>query len=571
MDKKELLKRWALAYTEPSLFYIPWKEYNSDDEYFTVTLIPHVNYYDVFDEKVIKNATLYDIYSKGFTKEQQNVYGGLHDKIRGESNVYIAKDLNGNIVASSTVCDYMSVAKKQKEEKLLDYTLEYYDVDIYTYSSYNTKRYIIKNILNIDDIEELKNHVENRLHTLFILQTGEIYAYISVLQKVGQYHYKTGKFHFTDKNFYITYMVVSCGQIGSYDYYAESINQHPILKLKKGTYIIEQLVSSNSCNLMTPMKIDVSDNMVINYRTKLNGFILRAFLEKGNDSVFEWSKILNYGTDYTLVSMNVGEFGTFISKSQIYDISDYSLQVEQDVKTAGASIDILTEDKKYVITYGSNSIWTIKHIEQRGDFFDPSLILYPKSFSEETISHFNSSYPLGTKTSIDRMDYYSSFFPYFKIYSIHPSEPFDRNKLPSILEVEKIISSKTPEEWLSLRYRDINNYYGIEYHGSSSYAVNLYFTKDAKQATCLDDTIYADEHSDFNLVSHYYKSDSVDIEKYKQYVHTSNSYYLKDDDRVVFRNYTTCLSGKFEYADGWNEEKISEMTYQMRGVLFNNQ
>ena len=26
MDKKELLKRWVLAYTEPSLFYIPWKK-----------------------------------------------------------------------------------------------------------------------------------------------------------------------------------------------------------------------------------------------------------------------------------------------------------------------------------------------------------------------------------------------------------------------------------------------------------------------------------------------------------------------------------------------------------------
>ena len=155
MDKKELLKRWFLAYTEPSLFYIPWKEYNSDDEYFTVTLIPHVNYYDVFDEKVIKNATLYDIYSKGFTKEQQNVYGGLHDKIRGESNVYIAKDLNGNIVASSTTHDYMSVAKKQAEETLLGYTVEYYDTDIF--ASYNTQRYIIKNISHIDDIEELKN------------------------------------------------------------------------------------------------------------------------------------------------------------------------------------------------------------------------------------------------------------------------------------------------------------------------------------------------------------------------------------------------------------------------------
>ena len=37
MDKKELLKRWALAYTEPSLFYVPWgKRQNPYGEYITV-------------------------------------------------------------------------------------------------------------------------------------------------------------------------------------------------------------------------------------------------------------------------------------------------------------------------------------------------------------------------------------------------------------------------------------------------------------------------------------------------------------------------------------------------------
>lgn len=36
MDRKELLKRWALAYTEPSLFYIPWKEKCSYGEQITV-------------------------------------------------------------------------------------------------------------------------------------------------------------------------------------------------------------------------------------------------------------------------------------------------------------------------------------------------------------------------------------------------------------------------------------------------------------------------------------------------------------------------------------------------------
>lgn len=37
MDKRELLKRWALAYTEPSLFYVPWgKRQNPYGEYITV-------------------------------------------------------------------------------------------------------------------------------------------------------------------------------------------------------------------------------------------------------------------------------------------------------------------------------------------------------------------------------------------------------------------------------------------------------------------------------------------------------------------------------------------------------
>ena len=45
MDKKELLKRWALAYTEPSLFYIPWKNdkegrisINSGSSYYTTII-----------------------------------------------------------------------------------------------------------------------------------------------------------------------------------------------------------------------------------------------------------------------------------------------------------------------------------------------------------------------------------------------------------------------------------------------------------------------------------------------------------------------------------------------------
>lgn len=39
MDKKELLKRWALAYTEPSLFYVPWKKSKKKPYYEYVTIV----------------------------------------------------------------------------------------------------------------------------------------------------------------------------------------------------------------------------------------------------------------------------------------------------------------------------------------------------------------------------------------------------------------------------------------------------------------------------------------------------------------------------------------------------
>ena len=566
MDKKELLKRWALAYTEPSLFYIPWKEYNSDDEYFTVTLIPHVNYYDVFDEKVIKNATLYDIYSKGFTKEQQNVYGGLHDKIRGESNVYIAKDLNGNIVASSTTHDYMSVAKKQAEETLLGYTVEYYDTDIF--ASYNTQRYIIKNISHIDDIEELKNQVQNRWNTLFILQTGEIYAYTSALKCVGRYDYKIDKFHFTDKNYYMSHMIISCSQVGSYS--TENKSHHPILRLKKGTYIIEQLISSNSCDIMVPMKISVSENMTIDYKTKLNGFILRAFLEQSTEPSFIWSE--RSGTGYPILKeMSVGTFGTFVSTVKTYDISNYSLQVEQSVKTAGSSISASTEDGQSYITYGSNSIWAVlTHGYYGYDYFSNNLILYPIPLLEETILK-GAPCDMGTVVGLTSMNYYSNVFLYFNLYKFHPSTPFDSNQLPSISEVEKIIVSKTPEEWLSVGFQDINEYYGVEYNRRSQFSERLYYTKDGAQGTCLDDVIFADEKSNINLVSNYFKSETVNIEDYKNYERVSTCFYVKDDGKRFYKNYSNYLSGETKYADGWNDTKISEITSQMRDILFNNQ
>lgn len=77
MDKKELLKRWALAYTEPSLFYVPWKRHKSNYyEYITVQFETH--------EHTIENwqrDPVFAIYRADDTKYERPIYcTALYDK-----------------------------------------------------------------------------------------------------------------------------------------------------------------------------------------------------------------------------------------------------------------------------------------------------------------------------------------------------------------------------------------------------------------------------------------------------------------------------------------------------------
>ena len=574
MDKRELLKRWMLAYTEPSLFYVPWEK--NDDEYFTVTLIPHVDYFDTLTESFITNTTLQDIYIKGTNYENQRKFGGIHDFIY-ESNSYIARDVNNNIVATSRWVDYMVAAQKIDESPIDNYTMEIYDVNMFE-GSY-TKRFVIKNIENLDDIDLLKEKITVSIsYVLFVLKNGEIYRTIfkySQVKKVGTYDYKKNKYHFSDKNFYSLHMVYHSPEGLRYYLNDEEIGKHPTLKLKKGTYTIEQIESSGGCEIMPPITITVDGDMVIDYRIKLNGYIVRAFLTNNSEPSFLRS-IKEFNNDWSLIYTATGKFETFKSTTQVYDLSDYSLQVEQTIKTAASGGNIPIDNGKYLEDYGANSMWTVTYDDIHSYQLN-STICYPESFSEESILNWHPSYwaGIGTDPTKGGVQYHSNAYLYFYLYKFKPSTPFNVNELPDISEVEKIISSKSPEEWIHYGFERINNYYGVQCYGMDKCfryqeIIKNYITPEGNSGNCFNDILYAHEGSLVNVVDSYNKSKSADIEKYEKCNQYAKRYdeYEKIEGKRIYKNYTTYLSDEIKYADGWDETKVNSMLEQIAENMY---
>ena len=99
MDKKELLKRWALAYTEPSLFYVPWNEKHHT---YTVEFLRYANIQ--FSKLVSPSSHRYKSYTYMITDEI--CYSWLNAS-------YYIYDKNGNY--------YNSIGEKFKSEKPLNF------------------------------------------------------------------------------------------------------------------------------------------------------------------------------------------------------------------------------------------------------------------------------------------------------------------------------------------------------------------------------------------------------------------------------------------------------------------
>lgn len=99
MDKKELLKRWALAYTEPSLFYVPWK---GKHHTYTVEILRYANIQ--FSKLVSPSSNRYKLYTYMITDEI--CYSWLNA-------FYYIYDKNGNY--------YNSIGEKFKSKKPLNF------------------------------------------------------------------------------------------------------------------------------------------------------------------------------------------------------------------------------------------------------------------------------------------------------------------------------------------------------------------------------------------------------------------------------------------------------------------
>ena len=369
-------------------------------------------------------------------------------------------------------------------------------------------------------------------------------------------------------------------------YSLEDIGKHPTLKLKKGTYTIEQIQSSGGCEIMPPITITVDGDMVIDYHTKLNGYIVRGFLASNPEPSFLISE-KEFNNDWSLIYTATGKFETFKSTTQVYDLSDYSLQVEQTIKTAGSGGGIPIDDGKHLESYKANSMWTV--IYNNLHLYEiNSTICYPKSLSEDAILNiYSSSYwsklgsGLGTDPTNNKINYNSNFHLYFHLDKRNSSTPFNVNELPDISKAEKIISSKTPDEWIKVvehtvyLTEQINDYYNIRVSDCRHFSeiTKNYITPEGKSGNCFDDILYFEEGSSVNLVDSFSKNEFADIEKYKKCHQYARRYdvYEKNEEKLIFKNYTTYYSDELKYADDWDEEKFNSVLEQIVDNMFNEQ
>ena len=354
MNKKELLRRWVLGYVEPRLFYLPQKD---NDEYYTVTIIPQIDYFDTYDEKVITDVTFGDVYTKGYINASNNKFGGLaySDMIR-ESNFYVAYDTQGNVADCSLWRDFMSMAVCRYSDDKGSYILEYYHAPSFLSDS-NQEIRVIKNVPNTDYAKQIFDdgwgtyYNNYGVNVLFIFESGDIYVWklvdsttnpwIYEMTRVGNYDYKTDKYCFDDKDFYFTYMI-----LGNYwntpNNYPISFtasgqvlmnNGHAILRLKKGTYTIEQGVSSIGCDMMPEQTITVNGNMTLYYKTTLNGIVIRSELQDCADPyhlLYDNSNNSHWKDKWFIES---GSYGSLECTNYTYRLSDYALQVKQQLVT----------------------------------------------------------------------------------------------------------------------------------------------------------------------------------------------------------------------------------------------
>lgn len=623
MDKKELLRRWVLGYVEPSLFYLPQKD---NDEYYTVTIIPQIDYFDTYDEKVITDVTFGDVYSKGYINANNQRFGGLaYSNMIRESNFYVAYDTQGNVADCSLWRDFMSMAVCRYSDDKGSYILEYYHAPKFLSDS-NQEIRVIKNVPNTDYAKLIFDdgwgtyYNNYGVNVLFIFESGDIYVWklvdsttnpwIYEITRVGQYDYKTDQYYFDDKDFYFTYMILgnywntpnNQPMLFSGSGQALMNNGHAILRLKKGVYTIEQGVSSIGCEMMPAQTITVNGNMTLYYKTILNGIVIRSELQDCADPYhLLYDNSNNSWKEKWFIES--GSYGSLECVNSTYRLSDYSLQVKQQLITwCGDGSNIPSKDGTRLNYYTGKHIrfFTTNDGTEDGEIIATMYdnILSKRSLSAEECSELglNGYIAIGTQITPTSVYYYGKPYVQFWVREVSKTPhgyPLDFNiydYYPTIIEIEGAINKKKLTDWVRLsrnpeyigeiiKEDEYMRYYIQAY--SNIRIINTYqYTSNYRNQVIFSDVVYANENSTVNMVKNFQKADSADIDEYIKYTNMSQRYdyvqvYNEDGSilgsQAEYKNYVTCVSPEYKISDKWTDEEYTKLQVQMKEKLFEEQ
>lgn len=622
MDKKELLRRWTLGCVEPSLFYLPQKD---SDEYYTVTIIPQIDYFDTYDEKVITDVTFGDVYTKGYINASNNKFGGLaySDMIR-ESNFYVAYDTQGNVADCSLWRDFMSMAVCRYSDDKGSYILEYYHAPSFLSDS-NQEIRVIKNVPNTDYAKQIfddgwRTYYNNYGNSvLFIFESGEIYVWKLAdsttnpwtyeMTIVGYYDYKTDKYNFDDKDFYFTYMILGSywntpnNQPASFTASNQILmdNGHAILRLKKGTYTIEQGVSSVGCDMMPAQTITVNGNMTLYYKTTLNGIVIRSELQDCADPYhLLYDNSNNSWKDKWFIES--GSYGSLECVNSTYRLSDYSLQVKQQLITwCGDGSNIPSKDGTRLNYYTGKHIrfFTTNDGTEDGEVIEYMFdnILSKRALSDSECSELGiNDYNKGTLVYPKGAYYYANPYVefcvsvYYKSLSGYPTGINEYDCYPTITEIEGTINKKSLVDWCRsagdteykgefIKEDEYATYY---VNGGTTRIINTYqSSSNARNQVLFSDTVYAYDNSTVNMVIGYEKTDTANIDEYMKYINNTSQRYdyvqIYNEDgypsrsQVQYKNYVTCVSPEYKISDRWTDEEYTKLQEQMKEKLYEEQ
>ena len=639
MDVKETLTRWSRAYKEPSLFYVPVKK-SSDDEYYNITFHMMVDYFDTVDEKILTNMTIEQLW----TKYRENTsdwahakYGSIGGNVNTESSFFVAYDTNGNIADCSLWRDAMSFSEIAETEEIDGYVIETYRVTKVPHMSYGWYRRVIKNIPNEETIDTLLETYQDYNISLYVLHSGEVYikvfdrydtetkTYYYKKQKVGTYSYSNDKFSIDDENVYYDYMILGnnskwnnyggtptvFGYTSSNDYNTTA----PMLMLKKGTYIIKQIVSAAGCELMTPFTITVDGDKTIYYKINLKGLIQRAELvdcSDGYHKLYDGSDISGYNDKWTIDANK--SYGSLETINYTYRLSDNKLLVRQRCSngySGGIYIvhSIMGEQNKengwiacsgklvrYYLTYGG-----YPHKDDEASLYDDDTIVtysYTTILSKQPLNEQElqligiTKNESGIQISTGSVYFYDNRYMTFSVgggvYNPYETDiGFEEyQNIPTADEIAATINKRSLSEWYTTR--DEKDEYGshglmikddghcrwyVFYNGTTSSLYDYHNLSYSQRL--LNETTGSNRGSQINVVLDYYESDNIDIENVKKYMTNNIPAYSHNYDgkstNNVYKNYLTLLSSEVKQDPDWNEEKFNKFQTEMRHRLYEEQ